>query len=71
MEKRNDDLTDIFDVSSTTECIGLMPALPLNTEEYESYQQLSSTGIPKKRGNSRARPTIENSGETTVPKQNP
>ncbi|MDD4510466.1 MAG: hypothetical protein PHY23_06160 [Oscillospiraceae bacterium] len=71
MEKRNDDLTDISDVSSTTECTGLMPALPLNTEEYESYQQLSSTGIPKKRGNSRVRPAIENSGETTVPKQNP
>jgi hypothetical protein len=39
----------ISDVVSSTECTGLMYRPPEDEEELESYQELSSMEIPKRR----------------------
>ncbi|MGI6497312.1 MAG: hypothetical protein ACOX0U_00460 [Oscillospiraceae bacterium] len=66
MEKRVDDFLNRSDVSSATECTGLMPTPPLNAEEYRSYQNLSSMGLPRRKySNADHRPVIENGCETT------
>ena len=38
---------DISGVASATECTGLMYKTPVNDDEWESYQELSSMEIPK------------------------
>lgn len=38
---------DLSSVASATECTGLMYKAPMDGEEWESYQELSSMGIPK------------------------
>lgn len=38
---------DLSSVASATECTGLMYKVPMDGEEWESYQELSSMGIPK------------------------
>lgn len=38
---------DQSNVASATECTGLMYRVPMNAGEMESYQRLSSMGIPK------------------------
>lgn len=40
---------DISDTASATECTGLMYAPPLSEDEYDSYQELSSMSLPKKK----------------------
>ena len=38
---------DLSSVASAIECTGLMHRVPMDGEELESYQELSSMGIPK------------------------
>ena len=38
---------DLSGVASATECTGLMYKVPMDGEEWESYQELSSMEIPK------------------------
>lgn len=40
---------DISNVASVNECTGLMYKAPKDPEEWESYQQLSSMAIPRKK----------------------
>ena len=45
-QKGADKFPHISNVSSTTECTGLMPVMPGTEEEYESYMELFSLSIP-------------------------
>ncbi len=42
-------LPDVSNISSATECTGLMQTPPLNEEEYESYQEIYHIEIPKEK----------------------
>ena len=39
---------DISNVASSSECTGLMPNIPQNDDEYDSYQEMYDMEIPKK-----------------------
>jgi hypothetical protein len=41
------DYPDVSNVSSATDCTGLMPTPPLFDEEYASYQELCGMQVPK------------------------
>ena len=47
MPQAKDRLPDISTAASSTECTGLMYAMPKDEEEYASYQELYSMEIPK------------------------
>ncbi len=48
-EPAGEQFPDISNVASANECTGLMYKTPKDGEEWESYQELSSMAIPKKK----------------------
>lgn len=44
---KEDNFPELSNVASATECTGLMYRVPMDGEEWEAYQQLSSMEIPK------------------------
>ena len=48
-EPRQDQFPEISNVASASECTGLMYKAPADQEEWDSYQELSSMAIPRKK----------------------
>ena len=46
---RRDQFPAISNVASANECTGLMYKAPADQEEWDSYQELSSMAIPRKK----------------------